>query len=97
MHDESRDAPIEITIRFNPSGLKDSARNAGRQIRAAGEAVRNFAGNYAGVLLGLLSLAIAVAFTFAIGSGKPLAIWAAPMLVYAFVALKRRYSPLIPD
>lgn len=99
-------APIEVTIRINPTGAMTRTREAVKSayrvaIAAAGRIARSrttaalLIAAAAGLGSGLAILAMSGTAEHAAIKGATAALVA--LLVYAFIRAKERFSPLIPD
>lgn len=100
MHEDQperpRPAPLEITIRVDPTAAKDTMQAAGQQMRAAGNAVSAWLSAHSRSLSVALSIAIAGLVVWLIGGAvRAIAVIVASTLVYGAIRLKARYSPLL--
>lgn len=103
MTDEPRRAPIEITIKVDPAALPNVGAAVSRRAKAAAGVLTSrpaiqcyWIAAVAAALLVLVALAASGIVSGAV-LGRVLAVGILSGVFGGLIALKRKYSPLIPD
>src|SRR5215218_4964395 len=92
-----KSAPIEITIRLDPSSVVSAGKAAAEAARDTAKSISEAIVAARGPIIVVLSLALAVGVAGMTGSGKPLGIVVAGWIVYGATRLKAAFFPLSPD
>lgn len=96
--EQPKPAPLEITIRFDPTSAKRAAHATKNRAQSAGAAVSTwFSAHTGGIAIAGLVAGLAVFVWLIGGAAHALAVAVAGAITYGAIRLKARHSPLIRD